>query len=134
MNNDKFEQNEINIESHILKAQEFPGGFRTPPQQGGRPPSSPPPGFVPETPRMSEQPFSGAPDSRSQYRGGGQNQYSSFTRCLNRFTYIWLVNGNNFWFYPTFIGWGQVSGFRWRRGRWEYDRINIRRILFHRCF
>jgi hypothetical protein len=55
-------------------------------------------------------------------------------RCLNRFTFIWLNNGNSFWFYPTFIGRQQVEGFRWRRGAWIFDRINIRRIIFFRCF
>jgi hypothetical protein len=54
--------------------------------------------------------------------------------CLNRFTFIWLVNGNSFWFYPTFVDRQFVTGFRWRRNRWEFDRINLRRILFHRCF
>lgn len=133
MSKDIFEKNNLNIEADVFETQEFTGEFSSQ-QRGGRPPSSPPPGFIPETPRAGGQPFSGPSDSRSQYRGGGQNLSGSFGGCINRFTYIWLINGNNFWFYPTFIGWGQISGFRWRRGRWEYDRINMRRILFHRCF
>jgi hypothetical protein len=55
-------------------------------------------------------------------------------RCLFRFTYIWLFNGNDFWFYPTFVDGQFVQGFRWRRNRWEFDRINLRRIFYFRCF
>jgi hypothetical protein len=55
-------------------------------------------------------------------------------RCLFRFTYFWLFNGNDFWFYPTFVDGQFVHGFRWRRNRWEFDRINLRRIFFFRCF
>ncbi len=54
--------------------------------------------------------------------------------CLFRFTYIWLVNGDEFWFYPTSVGRDFVQGFRWRRNRWEFDRISLRRIFFFRCF
>jgi hypothetical protein len=54
--------------------------------------------------------------------------------CLFRFTYIWLINGNEFWFFPTFVDRDFVQGFRWRRNRWEFDRISLRRIFFFRCF
>jgi hypothetical protein len=57
----------------------------------------------------------------------------NFRGCMNRFTFIWLTNGNNFWFYPVSIGRNTIEGFRWQRNRWEYDRININRILFHVC-
>lgn len=104
--------------------------------RGNQPPSSPPPNFTPENPGMDAQPFSGNPDYGIQFRGGGfgPNSPGNFRRCLNRFTFVWLINGNNFWFYPVFIGWQYVEGFRWRNGRWIYDRINLRRILFFRCF
>lgn len=102
--------------------------------RGNQPPSSPPPNFIPESPGMNAQPFSGGPDYRTQFRGGGLNQPDRLRRCLNRFTFMWLINGNNFWFYPVFIGRQHVEGFRWRNGRWIYDSINLRRILFFRCF
>ncbi len=137
MYNDKFEQNNNKEQPQFFNQQFNPDGFRTPPppppNMGGQPPSAPP-RFTPEMPSMREQPFSGAPDSGAQFRGGGQNQPRNYRRCLNRFTYIWLINGNNFWFYPTFVGWQQIEGFRWRNGRWDYDRINLRRILFLSCF
>ncbi len=102
--------------------------------RGNQPPSSPPPNFTPEGPGMDAQPFTTGPDYRTQFRGGGFSQPGRLRRCLNQFTFIWLINGNNFWFYPVFIGRQYVEGFRWRNGRWIYDSINLRRILFFRCF
>lgn len=120
---------------------EEPRGFGTPPGlQPGFPgmegqPRTAPPNFIPEAPDMG----------RRQMGSPGQDQFGlqrfpqpvrprELRRCQNRFTYIWLVNGNAFWFFPTFVGSQFVQGFRWRRNRWEFDRINLRRILFFRCF
>lgn len=125
-----------------------PPGFRPgqqpqPPSFGpgqGRPgaqPPSAPPDFTPQLPREEQQLLSGPSDFRGPFGGriiDFRRQPRDFRRCLNRFTYIWLINGNNFWFYPVFIGRNAIEGFRWRRNRWEYDRININRILFHLCF
>src|SRR4051794_28787075 len=33
--------------------------------------------------------------------------------CLYEYTYVWLLNGDNFWFYPTRVEYGEVSGYRW---------------------
>lgn len=135
LNNDNF--NYINEKPDFLENQQFnPGENRRSPESPNRsgPPLTSPPNFIPEAPRAGEQPFSGTPGYSTQFRGGGQNQSRNFWGCVNRFTYIWLVNGDNFWFYPVFIGWQQMEGFRWRNGRWVYDRINLRRILFFRCF
>lgn len=102
----------------------------------GQPPSAPP-NFTPQLPREEGQQL------LSEQRGisgpGGlifdfRRRQRDFRGCMNRFTYIWLFNGNNFWFYPVFIGRNAVEGFRWRRNRWEYERILINRILFHICF
>lgn len=105
----------------------------TPPGRQGQPPSAPP-SFTPEMPRGAGQSFTGSPDYGMQFRGDGFNRPRNYWGCLNRVTYIWLFNGNNFWFYPTFIGRRQMEGFRWRQGRWVYDRINLNRILFFTCF
>jgi hypothetical protein len=109
-------------------------------------PRSAPPNFIPEGPSMDRRQMDGPGMDR---RGPGQGQVEfgapyrgsdwqvrprEIRRCMNRFTYIWLVNGNAFWFYPTFVGGQFVQGFRWRRNRWEYERINLRRIFFFRCF
>ena len=96
-------------------------------------PSMPPPNFTPEMPRSGAQPFSEDGNLTETFRGGG-DPFRDLRRCLNRFTFIWLTNGNSYWFYPVFVRRHQVEGFRWRNGRWFYDRINLRRILFFRCF
>lgn len=119
--------------------QSRPGMPQSPPGQTrpGTQPPSPPPGFTPEMPRAEAQPFAGRTDSRRP-GGGIGGIFPGFPRdlrgCINRFTYFWLINGSNFWFYPIFAGRQTVEGFRWRRGAWVYDRINTNRILFFRCF
>ncbi|ALC88624.1 hypothetical protein AM500_01550 [Bacillus sp. FJAT-18017] len=55
-------------------------------------------------------------------------------RCLYRYTYIWLNNGNSFWFYPTFVGRTSIAGWRWRRRGWSYYGTDLRRIRSFRCF
>jgi hypothetical protein len=98
------------------------GGQQFPPfggggggQQAGAP-STPPPSY---TPQESPQLFAVDPGA---IRG-----------CMFRFTYIWLNNGNSFWFYPTFVGRTSVAGFRWRGFRWEYFGIDLNRIRSFRC-
>jgi hypothetical protein len=85
-------------------------------QQQGGPPSSPPPSY---TPQDSPSLFAVDPGA---IRG-----------CLYRFTFVWLNNGNSFWFYPTFVGRNSVAGYRWRRFRWEYFGIDLSRIRSFRC-
>jgi hypothetical protein len=85
-------------------------------QQQGGPPASPPPSY---TPQESPQLFAVDPGA---IRG-----------CLYRFTFVWLNNGNSFWFYPTFVGRNSVAGYRWRRFRWEYFGIDLSRIRSFRC-
>lgn len=107
-----------------------------PGRPGGQPPSAPPT-FTPQLPREEEGQLLSEP---SGFRGVGgriidfRRRPRDFRGCMNRFTYIWLINGNNFWFYPVFIGRNAIEGFRWRRNRWEYERIFMNRILFHQCF
>ena len=113
----------------------MPPGF-PPPGQGAQEmaPRTAPPNFIPEMPDMEKRSY-GQP-----YGGGGQMtpymqiRPRELRRCLNRFTFIWLINGNSFWFYPTFLDRQFVYGFRWRRNQWEYDRLNVNRIIFSRCF
>lgn len=109
-----------------------PGLNPNSPGRGNMPPS-PPPNFIPDAPIMDAQPFGGS-DNRSQFRSGAPSQSGNVWRCINRFTFIWLINGRSFWFYPVFVSWQHVEGFRWVNGRWEFDRINLNRILFFRCF
>ncbi|HWT27105.1 MAG TPA: hypothetical protein VN131_04130 [Mobilitalea sp.] len=117
------------------------GGMPTPPMPpmppgmgpGMRGPSTPPPNFTPEMPRT------GAPGGPAGFaeplRGGfGPGRPMNFRGCMNRFTYIWLINGNNFWFFPVGIDRNRLLGFRWKSNRWTFETINLNRILFFRCF
>ncbi|NLL72427.1 MAG: transporter [Clostridiales bacterium] len=115
-----------------------PGPSQRPPSMPGNQPPSAPPRFTPQLPREEEQQLFSDP-SRSGGPFSGRiidlrRRPRNFNNCLNRFTYVWLVNGDNFWFYPTIVRRNFVEGFRWRRNRWEYDRIYTNRVLFHSCF
>ncbi|MFT9599180.1 transporter [Mesobacillus sp.] len=94
-----------------------PGGFPGGGQQAGGPPSSPPPAYVPQ-----EQATAFAVDP------GG------IRRCMFRFTYIWLVDGRSFWFYPVFLGRNSIAGWRWSRRRgWVYYGMDLRQIRSFQC-
>lgn len=88
-----------------------------PPPGGGQPPMGPPPSFAPQM----------APSSWDQ---GSQG----IRRCLYRYTYIWLNNGNAFWFYPIFVVGNSMGGYRWRGNRWEYRIMNLNRIRTFQCY
>ena len=122
-----------------------PGPGMPPPGGPGRPggpgpgmmgndgvPRFAPPNFTPELPREQRQ-FINSADDDSLERFGGFNQ-PLLRRCMNRFTFIWLRNGNGFWFFPIFITNRQVFGFRWNGRNWVNDNINLRRIIFFQCF
>ncbi len=97
-------------------------------------PPSPPPNFIPDSPGAEPQTFTGRDERSTSFRGRRPGQPGSIWRCLNRFTFLWLINGNSFWFYPISVDRQRVEGFRWRNNRWVYDRISRRSILFFRCF
>jgi hypothetical protein len=102
----------------------FPGTPGRPPGGQMTPPAAPPPSF---TPQLSS--FQGTAEfgRRSGGRGIG--------RCLFRNTFIWLTNGNSFWFYPMFAFGNSIIGFRWRGNRgWVYDVLNRQRIAFFQCY
>jgi hypothetical protein len=162
LNNDINQNRGDNKSQEKVQRQQFyPGGAPFPPRRPDRDdrPRFQQPNFPSQAPGMGEAPRSAPPNfipeapgmGRGQMEGPGQFQYGAPFRdrdrdrdgggrprnlrgCLNRFTFIWLVNGNSFWFYPTYVDRQFVQGFRWRRNRWEFDRINVRRILFFRCF
>ncbi|KZZ85248.1 hypothetical protein [Bacillus sp. SJS] len=94
------------------------GGFPGQGQGQGQPPG-PPPGF---TPQQQATAFAVDP--------GG------IRRCLYRNTYVWLNNGQQFWFYPTFVGRNSTAGFRWFPGfrQWGYFGIDLRQISSFTCF
>lgn len=94
----------------------FPGGSPGGAPGGVQAPTAPPPQFVPQ------QVSTFAVDP------GG------IRRCLFRNTYIWLNNGEQFWFFPVFVGRNSVAGFRWFGFFWGYFGIDLRRISSFTCF
>ncbi len=90
-------------------------GFPTPPTMEGAQPMSAPPAFTPPIPAWQVGP-------------------SGIRSCLFRNTFIWLTNGDNFWFFPTFVGRQSLIGFRWRGFGWIYHVIDLRRIRSFQCF
>ncbi|WP_431307257.1 hypothetical protein [Ferdinandcohnia quinoae] len=98
-----------------------PPNFGPPFGQQGQdvgPPNSPPPSFVP---MQSQEISTFAVDP------------GSIRRCLFRFTYVWLQNRQQFWFYPTFVGRSSISGYRWNGFRWLFFGIDLRRISSFTC-
>lgn len=127
-----------------------PGGFPPfgPPGQGpGGPPSFGPPGqgpgFGPPGQGGQAGPPSGPPPSTppstmtAGFAAGGPSTFAvdpgAMRRCMFRFTYIRLNNGESFWFYPTFLGRRSVAGYRWFLFTWVYFGIDTNRISSFQC-
>jgi hypothetical protein len=107
--------------------QGFPGFPPSFPQQGqgqgqgqSGPPSSPPPSFVPA-------------QTQSQQVGTFAVDPGSIRFCLFRFTYLWLRNRQQFWYYPVFVGRQSISGFRWNGFRWVFFGVSLRQIESFTC-
>jgi hypothetical protein len=96
-----------------------PPGPPTPgPGQQVGPPTTPPPAFVP---------------TQTQQVGVFAVDPGAIRGCLYRFTYVWLTNRQQFWFYPTFIGRRSISGFRWNGWMWVYFGTDLRNIESFQC-
>ncbi|WP_068621134.1 hypothetical protein [Paenibacillus tuaregi] len=99
-----------------------PPGSQVPPPPGAlgpggvQPPSSPPPSFTPQISSFAVDPF-------------------AIAGCLFRNTYIWQRNGDQYWFYPIFVGRTSVSGFRFFFGiGWRFFGVDLRAITSFACF
>jgi hypothetical protein len=94
----------------------FPGmpPFSPPGMSPSGPPLGPPPSYIPE-----QAPYAVDP--------------GSIRRCRNKYTYIWLKNGDNFWFYPVYIGKKSISGYRWIGFWWVYYGTDLKRIESFIC-
>ncbi|SEO13941.1 hypothetical protein SAMN04488134_10478 [Amphibacillus marinus] len=64
---------------------------------------------------------------------GGQQGARGIRRCLFTNTYIWLNNGQQFWYFPTFVTRQRISGFRWGRLGWVYHSINPNQVWSFQC-
>jgi hypothetical protein len=93
-----------------------------PPGQGAQSgaPSGPPPSFVP---------------AQSQQVGTFAVDPGSIRGCLFRYTYIWMRNRQQFWFYPTFVSRTSmsVSGWRWTGFSWMFSGVSLREIQSFTC-
>ncbi|MED4207481.1 collagen-like protein [Neobacillus mesonae] len=81
-------------------------------------PTAPPPPFIPQ--QAAASPLAVDP--------------GAIRLCLFRNTYIWLYNGEGFWFYPIFVGPRSVAGFRWNGRFWMIFGIDTRRIISFTCY
>jgi len=43
---------------------------------------------------------------------------TSIVNCLHQYTYVWPKQGTPFWFYPTKVELGEVSGYKWMSMYW----------------
>lgn len=48
--------------------------------------------------------------------------------CMYKHTYVWLKNGAQFWFYPTSVQYGAVTGYRWTGAFWTFYGFDSRLI------
>ena len=79
-----------------------------------------------QTPRRPAETF-GGPATRAV-------NPMSMRNCMGRFTYIWLSNGQEFWYFPIQIWGNTVAGFRWdRRFGWTYTGISLNRVDMFTC-
>lgn len=97
----------------------MPGLPELPGQPGVAGPTSPPPGFIPQQ-QSAISPLAVDP--------------GAIVGCLFRYTYIWLVNRNQFWFYPVFVGRTSVAGFQWNGRFWVYTGLSLQSIQSFTCF
>ncbi|MEH7085982.1 transporter [Neobacillus drentensis] len=95
------------------------GGYHPPygggPHYGGAP-TGPPPTFIPH-----------------ETVGLYAVDPGGIRHCLYRYTYIWLRNGRNFWYYPTYVGRTSIAGYRWSGYHWEYYGMDLSRIRSFSC-
>lgn len=125
----------------------FPGGLFGPPgPPPGRPPGpggpswqpGPPPGppGIPPGPGQQVGPPTAPPPAftpQQQQVGVFAVDPGAIRGCLYRYTYVWLTNRQQFWFYPTFIGRRSISGYRWNGWMWVYFGTDLRRIESFQC-
>ncbi|ADK15782.1 MULTISPECIES: hypothetical protein [Clostridium] len=94
-------------------------GFKRQQQQG--PPKTPPPNFIPQ--------LSDVPEASLMAVDSG-----AIAPCVYRFSYIWLKNGQSFWAYLVYVGKTSTSGWRYRKGRWEYFGVDLKEIKSFTCY
>lgn len=89
------------------------------PGAGLQQPSSPPPAYIPPKPFTAQ--------------GYAFVDPGAISFCVFKFTYMWLTNGDQFWFFPIFVGPNSIAGFRWGRFGWRYYGIDLRLVDAFTC-
>ncbi|TQR20292.1 hypothetical protein [Psychrobacillus vulpis] len=56
-----------------------------------------------------------------------------FKGCLNRDTYIELVNHSSFWFHPTYFDYLKTQGFMWNGYTWIAWGTDLNSIVSFQC-
>jgi hypothetical protein len=111
----------------------FPGGPMGPPSgQPGFPPPFGSPGQGPDVGAPTTPPPSFVPAEAQQATAFAVDP-GSIRGCLFRFTYLWLRNRQQFWYFPTFVGQRSVSGYRWNGFRWVFFGVSLREIRSFTC-
>lgn len=119
MYNQQFERQILGLPGSQFPG--LPGGIlfpSLPEPQSSQAPTAPLPAFIPHQAAASS--FAVDP--------------GAISLCLFRNTFIFLSNGETFWYYPIFIGPSSVAGFRWNGRFWTVFGINTRRIISFTCF
>ena len=104
------------------------GGPGIPPFGGQNSPQMPPPAGGPGPMPM------GPPPSFTPMMSSSQPGSTGIRQCMYRNTFIWLRNGDGFWFFPTFVSRNVIWGFRWGRFGWMFNTVNRDNILTFQCF
>ncbi|MDP4145166.1 MAG: hypothetical protein Q8936_11910 [Bacillota bacterium] len=90
-------------------------------RQQQSPPKAPPPNFTPQ--------LSDVPEASLMAVDPG-----AIAPCVNRFSYIWLKNGQSFWAYLVYVGKTSASGWRYRGGKWVYFGVDLKEINNFICY
>lgn len=104
----------------------YPGGEFNPPGM----PKSPPPNYAPQKNAAGVQ-------NLNVSSGGVSTKAvspNSIRFCLYKYTYIWEMNGRNYWTFLLNVDRRTASGFRWFRNSWVYWGIDLRRIDSFICY
>ena len=104
----------------------YPGGGFKPPGA----PKSPPPNHIPSKKDHEVQNF-----NQGQY--GPETKAvspNSIRFCVFKYTYIWEVNGRNYWAFLYNVDRRSVSGFRWNGRSWVYFGVDLRRLDSFVCY
>lgn len=106
-----------------------------PPQMGPGPGPGPGPGGGPSMGPPAGPPPSMKPNIKQKQGIGAQAvDPRSIRRCRNRYVYLELYNGREFWAWLNFVGRRSVSGWRWTGFRWVYFGVDLRRIDSFYCY